>query len=147
VQLTKYVSRLLGASALTDDETRIREAVCWAGRAGGCVRPAEAFLFYLIALETLMLGANEGALTYRLRVRCAHLLAKPEIASRHYISERVAGLYGIRSAIVHKGVQEVAADDLSSARLFAYRAILAAIFRRRDRSLSLDEWLEEKVLR
>jgi len=147
VALTRRISRLLNAATLTDDERRIREAICWAGRASGRARPAEAFLFFLIALETLMLGANEGALTYKLRVRCAHLLAKPAIESRRQVSDRIASLYGIRSAIVHKGVRDVSADDLGSARLYAHRGILTAIYRRRARKQSFEDWLEEQVLR
>jgi hypothetical protein len=145
---SKKISDLLAAKKPSAAQQRIKTALGWAGRATGRARPAEAFLFYLIALESLVLGPDkEGELTYRLRVRCAHLLARKP-ANREFVAKRVSDLYGLRSAIVHKGVRDVSADDLGAARLFAQRAILEVLHTRRiKKGADLEEWFNAQVLR
>jgi hypothetical protein len=62
--------------------------------------------------------------------------------------KRVSHLYGIRSTIVHTGVQDVQAEDLGVARLFARRAILEVLHSRRIRKdTDLDDWFNVQVLK
>ena len=93
------VSNLLATQNPTQSEKRVLTALRWAGRAAGKARPAEQFLFYLIALESLLLPPQKDSeLTYRLRLRAAHLLAR-EVKKREYIFKRIGQLYDARSAI------------------------------------------------
>jgi hypothetical protein len=102
-----------------------------------------------IALETLILGPEkESELTYRFRVRCAHLLSAKKLESREFVAKRVAELYGIRSGIVHKGVRDVPADELGSARLYAQRALLEILHTRRiKKGTDLEKWFNDQLLK
>ena len=146
---TRKVSDLLRVEKPSPTQQRIATALGWVGRATGKARPAEAFLFYLIALESLILGPDKDSeLTYRLRVRCAHLLAARKLGSRQHVSKRVSDLYGIRSGIVHKSVRDVAAEELGAARLYAQRAILEVLHTRRiKKNTDLENWFNEQVLK
>lgn len=143
----RKVSRLFAASTPTDRQLRTKTAIAWFGRATHCTRTAEAFLFYLIALESLLLGgSNTGELTYRLRLRAAHLLGRGT-QGRKWVFDQIAGLYAIRSAIVHRGVREVVPDDLGTARLIVQRAIFDMIHTRRiSKRLDLEEWFNRQAL-
>jgi hypothetical protein len=148
-RMARQVSELLRVEQPSQMQRRILTSLCWVGRANGRVRAAEAFLFYLIALETLILGPDKpGELTYRLRVRGAHLIAKKNTASRKLVSDRIAELYGVRSAIVHKGLRDVSAEQLGSARLYASLAILNVLQSRRIRKgTDLETWFDSQVLK
>lgn len=131
-------------------EQRVLTALQWAGRATADERREEAFLLYLISLESLILGEKaDRELGYRLKLRCAHLLGRTR-AHRAAIADRISELYGIRSKIVHAGRMEVNDEDLSAARSLAKNA-LVAILRSRVRptpktSKSFEEWFEERML-
>jgi hypothetical protein len=100
-------------------------SIRWAGRATTSDRNEEAFLLYVIALESLMLAdQTQGELSYRLRLRVARLLGR-DGESRREIAKRVGDLYGIRSKIVHSGHYEVSDADLSLARLVVKNCIIA----------------------
>jgi hypothetical protein len=140
------VSKLLKKEHLTPSEKRVLTAVRWAGRAAGKARPSEEFLFYLIALETLLLPSEKDSeLTYRLKLRAAHLLAR-KIETRESLFKRIGELYSTRSAIVHTGNQDVSAEDLSSARYFTLTAILV-VLRRLGREPDLEAWFVKQALK
>jgi hypothetical protein len=131
-------------------EQRVLNALQWAGRATADDRREEAFLLYLISLESLILGDKaDRELGYRLRIRCAHLLGRTH-TQRAAITKRLGELYGIRSKIVHAGSTEVNDEDLSAARSLA-KAALIAILRSRVRptpksSQALEDWFESRML-
>ena len=84
-------------------------------------------------------------MTYRLRLRVAHLLAiTPE--SRERVFVRMGQLYSIRSAIVHTGSQDVTEDDLATSRLYAGVAVLEVLSRLGERP-NLEAWFLEAALR
>ena len=86
-----------------DLEEKLVAAFQWAGRATAEIRREEAFLLYAIALESIVLADSDPIeLTYRLRVRIAHLLGNSPEARRNIFS-KVGHLYDIRSKIVHSG--------------------------------------------
>jgi hypothetical protein len=125
-------------------------AVQWAGRAAVEPTREQAFLLYAIALETLMLPEDDRqGLTYRLRLRVAHLLGRNG-AERKELSLRIRDLYEVRSSIVHSGSYEVSEIDLSRMRLITRQCILRTLVHRRIRQFrtpkEFGEWFESRVL-
>jgi hypothetical protein len=145
------IFRWLGSRKRDGFEQRVLTALQWAGRATADDRREEAFLLYLIALESLILGEKaDRELGYRLKIRCAHLLGRTP-AHRAAIAQRLSGLYGIRSKIVHAGQTEVTDEDLSAARSLAKNALIA-VLRSRVRptpktSQALEDWFEARTLK
>jgi hypothetical protein len=131
-------------------QTRVLSAFQWAGRASADDRPEEGFLLYLIALESLILGDTaERELSYRLKVRCAHLLGRTR-EQRSKIAAHLAPLYTIRSKIVHAGWTGVSDQDLASARKVVKLACLAMVSGRIKpsprTSKDLEQWFERQIL-
>lgn len=94
-------SQLFAATERSDLEDRLIASLQWAGRATISPRKEEAFLFYMMALESFVLAGKETnqELSYRLRLRVAHLLGST-LEQRRNVFKKMADLYGIRSAIV-----------------------------------------------
>jgi hypothetical protein len=144
------IFRWLGSRHRNSFEQRVLTALQWAGRATADDRREEAFLLYLIALESLILGEKvDRELGYRLRIRCAHLLGRTA-AHRAAIAQRLGNLYGIRSKIVHAGQTEVTDEDLSAARSLAKSALIV-VLRSHVRpapkdSKSFEDWFEARML-
>ena len=83
-------------SQRNDLEEKIIASIQWAGRATAETRREAAFLLYAIALETMVLSDNNPIeLTYRLRMRTAHLLAS-DVGSRRDLFSKLGKLYDIR---------------------------------------------------
>lgn len=142
--------RWLGRANRNGFQERVLTALQWAGRATADDRREEAFLLYLISLESLLLGEKaDRELSYRLKIRCAHLLGRRP-AHRAAIAQRLGTLYGIRSKIVHAGQTEVSDEDLSAARSLAKNALIALLRSRvRPRpttSQALEAWFEARML-
>jgi hypothetical protein len=99
----------------------------WAGKAINQNKREDAFLFYAIALESLVLLDNDKEeLNYRLRIRVAHLLGK-DFENRKLISNTINHLYIARSKIVHNGQYQVTNFDLSYIRLYSKVCILTLL--------------------
>jgi hypothetical protein len=142
----RLLSNLLKKGTLTESEERVLAAARWAGRAIGQARPTEEFLFHLIALETLLLPKEkEPELTYRLRLRAAHLLSR-SLRGRQDVFQRIGRLYATRSKIVHTGSTDVSAEELPSARRLTQTALLI-VLNRMGRKPELEEWLTNQVLK
>jgi hypothetical protein len=128
---TRKVFRLLASAKRTSVEGRILSAISWIGYGNSRPRPVEAFVNYLISLEALLLGPqNDRDISYKLRLRCAHVIAS-STAARRQVFNRLGTLYSIRSKVVHAGIQDVDDTDLSDARFFAQRAALEVLQSRR----------------
>lgn len=115
-------------SLLTEQHSKLDTyklaALQWAGRATVAFRREEAFLLYVIALESLLLSDSDNQeLSYRLRLRLAHLLGET-YTKRNELFEEMGRLYKIRSNLVHSGKFEVTDVDLSKMRAYAKTAIL-----------------------
>jgi Apea-like HEPN len=107
-------------------------------------------VFYMIALESLMLGKNKHAeLLYKLKLRTAHVLAR-NVTARKGLIKRLDVLYDIRSQIVHSGRFQVTDSELLEARQYAKHALWSvsqvAPFRDMSDEAQLDTWLEDQVL-
>jgi hypothetical protein len=122
-----------------------------AGRASVERSREQAFLLFAIALETLILPESDSQeLTYRLRVRVAHLLGRDR-TQRAALSSMIRDLYKIRSKIVHNGSYQVTDDDLGQLRSITKRSIFRVLLHRTIRRLrteqELAEWFEGRVLK
>lgn len=145
------IAAILAADHPTEIEERILSAFQWAGRATTERRPEQAFLLYMVALETLLGGGKgeTGAGTYRLRLRCAHALGR-SVAQRRNVIKDVKELYDCRSRIVHAGKATVTPADLGRARTYAKEAIVTFMTREPFAAMQqmeeLDQWFEERLL-
>jgi hypothetical protein len=121
-------SQLIAASKRNDLEDRLIASLQWAGRATVARQNEEAFLLYTIALESLVLAGKDTnqELSYRLRLRVAHLLGST-MEQRRNVFTKMGELYGIRSAIVHDGHYQVTDADLSLMRGFTKTCLIRAL--------------------
>ena len=122
----------------------------WAGRATGEFRKEEAFLLYVIAIETILLSdAGHQELSYRLRIRLAILLANTLQKRQEYFNE-MNDLYTIRSKIVHSGHFQVTDVELSRIRFFAKRCIAQMLtdkdFAAMNTPDELAQWFTQRIL-
>lgn len=133
-----------------DLEKKLIAAFQWAGRATAELRKEQAFVLYAIALESMVLAdQNPSELTYRLRVRTAHLLADKTEARRDLFS-KVGHLYNIRSKIVHSGLYQVTDADLGLLRNITKAALIRICtgeeFIAMRTGKELGEWFQDCVL-
>jgi hypothetical protein len=135
-------------------QEQIVTSIQWAGRATadrwGGSRSEEVFLLYAIALESLILADHDTAeLTYRLRLRVAHLLGS-DTTSRREVFDSVGRLYRIRSKLVHNGRYQVTDADLSLVREITKAALLRVCtedaFWTMSTPKELRKWFEDRVL-
>ncbi len=144
------ISDILAKSSRSTIEERLVSAIQWAGRATIDERNEEAFLLYAIALECLIMErGNEPELGYRLRMRIAHLLGK-DLDTRKEIRNAVGRLYGIRSAIVHKGEYVISESELNLMRFFAKESIMQVLTEEPFTAMQSDDdlsgWFDEQLL-
>ena len=135
---------------LTDFEERLLSSIRWIGRGASSAWNEESLLDFVIALESLILGPRrDQELGFRLRLRCAYLLAKRR-EHRDRLFDVIGKLYGLRSAVVHKGSFEVPAHMRQAARRYATQAIIEMArrphFSRMQSHDDLDRWFDRLVL-
>ncbi len=146
----RRASQLLREGEPTGFSETLITAMQWAGRAAADQRQEEAFLLYVIALESLILGPkkNPKDVGHRLRLRIAHLLGETD-EQRQEIITIVSDLYGLRSDIVHIGAIEVTDGDVGLARAITYRCIGSLLlndpFSRMVAYKELDDWFGERL--
>lgn len=150
----------LGFAAISDTlskekrgelEDRLVAAMQWAGRATVDTRREEAFLLYVIALESIMLLENDrDEIGYRLRIRVAHLRGG-DLQTRRRLFEQVRDLYAIRSRIVHSGKYEVNDAELGLIRSITKNCILRVLAHEPFKSMTspdnLISWFDEQIPR
>lgn len=108
--LERSVDRLLACYQTNGDiDKRIQRAITWYGKAVDADTQDEQFVNLAIALESLLIGdegggpyATSGSISQNLGERTAFLL-KNDFESRYQQLRRTKQLYGLRSAIVHRG--------------------------------------------
>lgn len=122
---------------------RLLTAVKWAGKAAASESRENSFLFYAIALESLLLGGKDDVqLSYKLRLRAAHLLGLNS-KGRASIRDRVNRLYDLRSAMVHSGKTQIPEADLSSLRIITQSCIIHLLGTDKFKNIATDKVLEE----
>jgi hypothetical protein len=146
----RRVRRLVLSSTgrLNDAEQRALAALRWIGR--GAVSPwrEQAFLDFVIALESLLLG-KERLNTWQLKMRAACLLAGSR-KHRQRIFDTVSGSYAIRNQIAHSGSFEVTDQQLHTARAYATIGLLKALGNSQFMALgtgkAIDQWWNHQTL-
>lgn len=129
---------------------RLISAIRWAGK-GSITRTREnAFIFYAIALEGLLLGTeHKEQLAYKLRLRAAHLIGLKN-SSRSNVRDRVSKLYSIRSKIVHCGSNKLAQSDLEDLRGLTQSCIIRLMsdpaFGSFSKEGDVENWFEERMM-
>jgi hypothetical protein len=143
-------TELLAKELLNPFEKRLVSALQWAGRASFQDRIDQAFLFYAISLENLLLGTkSEVELSYRLSIYGAHLLGKDQ-KNRNKIHQNLKKLYRLRSVLVHAGSAPVRDIELAMIRSYARYAIALVLvsepFSKMLTEEDLNDYFQAKVL-
>lgn len=142
---------MLRARELTDFQRRVLSSLAWAGRASAAMRRDESFLFFAIALETLLTktGSRTGV-TDRLRLRAARLIGlAPDTRKR--VLKMVDRAYERRSELVHTGdTSELTESDWEALRELAQRALTGILTDERfsfmRQAQEFEEWFEKELL-
>lgn len=139
--------RLVEKKAPTEGERRLLNALRWSGRSRRADNEITAYLYAVIAYETILGSRSAIGISYGLRLRCAHLLGTNRVKRRE-ILQNVKDLYDKRSAIVHAGVAGIDLSELIGAWSLLNSVILAFIKRglHRRTDAEIDEWFEDQIL-
>ncbi len=145
-----FINNLLKKKNQNKFEQTVITAIQWAGRAVVTKRREESFLLYAIALESIILADNSHTeLSYRLRIRIAHLLEE-DFDSRQEIIKTVRDLYDLRSKLVHDGKYEITELEHRSIRAITRgcitRICLDPIFQVMVSPKDLATWFDKQVL-
>ena len=145
------IDRMLKTMKNPLDE-RIVASVQWAGRATvfSKKRKEEAFLLYIIALESIILADQDHVeLSYRLKLRVSHFLGN-DYQSRSNIFQEINRLYRIRSGIVHSGQFEVTDKDISTVRYLTKHCLIKLLTEEPFSSMQsiqdLPKWFDKQIL-
>ncbi len=145
------ISKMLESDQPSKLEDRILRATQWAGRAFVDSRREESFLLMAIALESLLLAkqGNEN-ITYKVAMRCAHLIGKTDLEARRRLVGDMKDLYSRRSTIVHSGKTEVSDAEIGSLRHYLSAALFTILNREPFCSMKeeneLEAWFEDRLL-
>lgn len=130
---------------------RIQRAITWYGKAVDAETLEEQFVGLAIALESLLVGdegkgpfSTTGSISQNLGERVAFLLAA-EYKDRKAMLSETKRLYGLRSAIVHRG-QTVSSADLIKMDGLVKQATLAFIVHDFKSWSEFQKWVEEQKL-
>jgi hypothetical protein len=145
------ISKMLESDKPEKLEDRILRATQWAGRAFVDSRREESFLLMAIALESLLLeNQNNENITYKVAMRCAHLIGKADLEARQRMVRDIKDLYSRRSMIVHSGKIEVSDAELGSLRHYLSGALFVVLNKEPFCSMKeeneLETWFEERLL-
>ncbi|MHB1417707.1 MAG: hypothetical protein ACYC1C_20865, partial [Chloroflexota bacterium] len=143
------VSMLLASTGRTKVQDAALAGLQLAGRATVNARREEAFLQFVISLESLVVPTPAPEITYRLSRRLAHLLGENK-DERKQIVDDLKKLYATRSRIAHSGYAEISNSDLMGARMLAKRTIYRLLNEEPFVSFNtledLESWCEDRLL-
>lgn len=131
-------------------EEVILRSVRWGGRATAEKTREESFLFFVIALECMLLpDGNSGELRYRFSQHIAQLIGR-DTSERKRIMKKAKKLYDIRSNIVHSGHYEASEERYCEIRNIAKTIIYKLLTDQRIQefhsSKQFEDWLDELSL-
>lgn len=107
-------------------EKRIVIALRWIGMGVHDEIDCDKFLKFAIALECLLIRSGEEEKSTPIAERCAFILGDT-FEKREQIYREIKKLYGIRSAIVHAGKEEVEKHQLQEMQMLAIYCLLNVI--------------------
>jgi len=131
---------------------RFLSAIKWAGKGAAAENRENAFAFYAIALEALLLDSNNREqLAYKMRLRAAHLFGLGlSDSERSKFRDRVNKLYTFRSDIVHSGKAKLSEADLIQIREITQTCIIRLlsdpIFKDISCENDLEKWFEDRMI-
>jgi hypothetical protein len=134
----------------TGIENRLVSTFQWAGKASVEPRKEEAFLWFAVSLESLLMDRSDHAeITEKLALRGAHLIGR-NLNSRLTVYKDLKKLYGIRSKVVHSGSIDIGEDQLSEIRYYSKLAALTMLCSSSFAEMNTDEelmsWFRNKTL-
>lgn len=128
---------------------RLLAGMKWAGKGASARNKEDAFLFYAIALEALMLGGHTEQVNYRLSLRVGQLLGRKK-SSKTQMRDIAKALYSVRSKIVHNGRTDIASVDLDDLRYIVQfcleRILCDGDFAGISTDGALDTWFEDALM-
>ena len=93
----------------------------WAGKGDAAENNEDSFLFFALALESLLLGGkNKDELRYRFALRLAHLLGSTKAEKSKIRDYAKKNLYDVRSVLVHTGKAQIPDSDLGALRQMTF---------------------------
>jgi hypothetical protein len=122
---------------------RILTAMKWAGKGDFAENNEDSFLFFALALESLILGGkNKDELRYRFALRLAHLLGatKSERLNIQNYAKKI--VYGIRSTLVHTGQAQIPDSDLDTLGRMTFESIIKLMRDKKFQGIKTDDALE-----
>jgi hypothetical protein len=134
---------LLRDEGQRDFRDRLLTAIKWAGKGAASQTEEDAYLFYAIALESLLIGGKKhDQIAYKLRLRAAHLIGiNPK--GRASVRDHVKDLYDLRSAMVHSGKTRIPKTDLVLLRFLTQSCIIHILGTDRFEKITTDEAIEQ----
>lgn len=122
---------------------RILIAMKWAGKGEAAENNEDAFLFFALALESLILGGkNKDELRYRFALRLAHLLGSTRVEKSKIRDFTKKNLYDVRSVLVHTGKAPIPDSDLNMVKRIATESIYKLTNDERFADVVTDDALE-----
>ena len=130
--------------------SRVKRAVAWYSRAVDADSEAEKYVNLAIALESMLVGdegkgryATTGSITQTISERAAFLLGE-DFDRRHKIERKVRELYGLRSMIIHTGI-EPTKEGVGDMEELVRRIIFAFIGHDFDKWKDFREWVARQT--
>lgn len=108
----------------TEFEKLLVTAIDFFGTAMNQLNPREAYLSFVISLESLLLKENEprGLLAERVAI-----IVGETYEAREVLFKQMEHIYYVRSRIVHNGFTDITEDDLWLVSIIAFQAILRLV--------------------
>lgn len=113
--------------------------------------PQRAFMFFAVALESVVLGkGGDGEITFQLATRVAHLIGGDNLDDKRKVVEQAKRLYKMRSKIAHAGESQVSFADVLEIQNLCLTTLLAMTispaFENMTRNSELEEWFSDRIL-
>jgi hypothetical protein len=130
---------------------RLMTAMKWAGKGGAADNNEDSFLFFALALESLILGGrNKDELRYRFALRLAHLLGSTKAEKSRIRDYAKRNLYDLRSVLVHTGKAPIPDSDLDTLRRMTFESVLKLMADEKFENIvtdkALENWFEDALV-
>ncbi len=107
-------------------ENSLLTAIHWFGKSIKNVEDKDRFIYFCVALETLLIKNKDESIVSSLRERVAFVLEKDK-ERRILLSKIIRDLYDLRSKIIHKGLSQIPQKDMIQLHMITQQLILKLI--------------------
>lgn len=118
---------------------RISHGLGWLSRARRTADRAERFLLFFTAIESLLSSSDRYAPVVQTIANYTAVILTREPGDRFYVAETLAGLYGKRSDLVHRGHRNVNETEVNQIQYYA-EALFVFVLDEYDLSHQLSEF-------